>query len=70
MHFSSDSAFDFSDFTHARNKKGHAAEAWQIRCPAVPVKTNIDSKIFSPLTHHSFKESNRLWDRDCYVLML
>ena len=48
MHFSNSIAFHFkkpffSAFTHAQNKKGHAAKARQTRCPVVPVEANLDS---------------------------
>ena len=64
MHFSSSIAFDFkmpsfSTFTHAHKKKGPAAEARQGKFLVVPVEANINSKVFSPLTHHLFEKSKK-----------
>ena len=64
MHFSSSIAFDFkmpssSTFTHAHNKKGPAAESRQAKCLFVPVEANLNSKVFSPLTHHSLEKSKK-----------
>ena len=48
MYFSNSIAFHFktpffSAFTHAQNKKGHAAKGRQTRCLVVPVEANLDS---------------------------
>ena len=75
MHFFSSIAFDFKTpsfiaFTLTHNKKCHATKARQTRYIVMPVKANLDTKTFSPLTHHLFEKTKRPRVRGCYVLML